>query len=84
MRIFIQKFYPRKIFQLLMKYYIIKKILKKIRNQNILIPIQNQNQKKNFYNKISPKKLKKNNSKNYENIKEYFINKNLKMIIIPK
>ena len=48
----------------------------KIRNQNILIPIQNQNQNKNFYNKISPKKLKKNNSKNYENIKEYFINKN--------
>ena len=49
----------------------------KIKNQYVII--HNKNQNKNFYNMISPEKIKKNKATNkIDNnlIKEYFINKN--------
>ena len=47
----------------------------KIKNQYVIIHTKNQN--KNFYNMISPNKIKKNKSKKIEEnlIKDYFINK---------
>ena len=49
----------------------------KIKNQYVII--HNKNQNKNFYNMISPKKLKKTKSKKFEEnlmIRDYFINNN--------
>ena len=49
----------------------------KIKNQYVLI--HNKNQNKNFYNMISPKKIKKNKNNKAEDkiIKDYFINKDI-------
>ena len=49
----------------------------KIKNQYVII--HNKNQNKNFYNMISPKKIKKNKTNKLEQnlIKDYFINKDI-------
>ena len=49
----------------------------KIKNQYVII--HNKNQNKNFYNMISPKKIKKNKTNKLEQdiIKDYFINKDV-------